>query len=168
MAKPNEYDSNGSFEIGLNAEHSFINCMSDNGISSTKANRYQETREHWDFRISNGDKNYRVEVKARKRKRRHGQIDDDIIYVELKNVAGFPGWVYGKADFLAFERPDGFLFVRRDKLAALTKKLCRDEWAERPTLYKKYRRESRPDECVTIITIDDVLSLPHKLYRFSK
>ena len=29
------------------------------------------------------------------------------IWCEFKNVAGDPGWMYGKADIIAFDMPEG-------------------------------------------------------------
>jgi len=156
--------TNGSGEMGKNAEKSFVSCMKANGRKIKPSTREQDIFEHWDFLLND---EHRIEVKGRKRLHRHAtSVSDDIIYVEFRNVRGDNGWIYGKADFIALERPDGFLIVQRIALMRMAETLVQNQWSTRPTLYKKYRRHDRPDECVTVLSINDVLSLPHKLFRY--
>lgn len=167
----NQFDSNNSGKMGSQAEDSFKRCMLANDIKFRASTARQDKYDHFDFVVTarENDKKYNVEVKGRKRLNRwDNNPADDIIYVEFRNVLGYKGWIYGKADFIAFERPEGFLFVWRQDLANLAESLVQNEWANRPTLYKKYKRNNRPDECVTVISINDVLSLPHRLYTYEQ
>lgn len=155
--------TNGSDEMGKAAEVNFVNCCRQNSIEPTKSKPHADMFEHWDFRV-NG---YRVEVKGRKRlKRSDTSVNDDVIYIEFKNVRGNDGWILGRADYIAFERPNGFLIVPRVALLDLARLLIGDKWADRPTLYQNYRRRDRPDEHVGLIKTSDLHNLPHRLMEF--
>lgn len=147
--------------MGSDAEQSFVECLESRGHNCIKSTRCQDMWEHWDFLI---DGEHKVEVKARKKARRHDSSpNDEWIYVEFNNVRGDPGWLYGKANYFAFERPDGFLIVPRVALVEAAETLIDAEFTDRPTPYKSYRRHDRPDEHVGVLLISDVLQLPNRL-----
>ena len=152
-----------SVKMGNVAETRFIACMKAHDIKCEKSNRNQDRLEHWDFKIKG---EYRIEVKSRKKWSRGATNPcDDIVYVEFRGITGKAGWLYGKADFIAFERPEGFMVIKRTDLVTLAEVSVQDVWSDRPALYKKYKRYDRPDECVTVLPIGDVLSLPNKMFR---
>lgn len=153
-----------SKEMGTMAEQSFVNCLRSHGHKIDKSRANQDMFEHWDYLV---DGKYRVEVKSRKKaKRSDDSPNDSIIYVEFANVRGDPGWLYGKADFIAFERKEGFLLVNRQKLILLAESLISSQYARRPSLYKRYQRHNRPDECVGLLAFSDLSSIPSKLIRY--
>jgi hypothetical protein len=78
----------------------------------------QDMKEHWDFGV-------RFDVKMIKSVRRHQQKDENIHWVELKNVNGEQGWLYGEADFFAFELEDYWVIVSREELARIYRKKMR-------------------------------------------
>lgn len=148
--------------MGKNAETKFVELCRTYGVEPIKATEDQDKYEHWDYRVSGS----RVEVKSRKRTNRSdSSVNDDVIFVEFLNIIGKPGWLYGSADFIAFERPEGFLFVKRTDLVALAEMLVGTQWADRPTLYKSYRRRDRPAERVGLIKISDLMSINHDLRK---
>jgi hypothetical protein len=55
------------------------------------------------------DKSFKFDVKGIKRDTRHGNLNTKIVWTESKNVRGNPGWLYGKADYIAFEKTDNLL-----------------------------------------------------------
>jgi len=62
----------------------------------------QDIHEHWDVSIT-----MQIDVKAMKKKHRsEDKTNENIHYVELKNVLGNPGWLYGEAHYFAFETQD--------------------------------------------------------------
>lgn len=153
-----------SIQMGLSAESKFIQVMKNEGNEVNKSTKHQDMFEHWDYLIN---KQHRVEVKARKKRKRHdSKPDDEIIYVEFSNVNGDDGWIYGKADYVAFERPEGFLIVPRKKLADLAEEMVSCTFTKYPTIYKSYRRRDRPDEHVGLIRYEDLLTIPHRLVKF--
>lgn len=151
-----------SKQMGTDAERKFVDIMRSNGHKVTSSNRYQDMHEHWDFMIDGVDT---VEVKSRKKTNRHNQeVDDEVIFIEFKNVRGDDGWVYGKAKYMAFETVEGFILVPRSLLATLAEERIKATFMSRPTLYKSYRRRDRPDEHVGLIKFSDLLTLPHKVF----
>ena len=108
-----------------------------------------------------------IDVKARKRiARKDADVQDDLVWLEFKNVQGKIGWLYGKADWIAFEREKDFVMVKRDELAKMGEKLCDlgdRVSAGRDALYKGYQRRGRKD-LLSIVKMSDVLKLYHQLW----
>ena len=54
----------------------------------------------------------KVDVKALKRTNRNdNDVDENIHWVEIRNVRGKKGWLYGDSGLIAFETKDYFVFV---------------------------------------------------------
>jgi len=154
-----------SFLEGTETERRFKRVL-EGYDKKVKLSSYEEDlREHWDFKV--GSK--KIDVKARKRLRRHDTGYDDIrLYVEFRGITGHPGWIYGEADYIAFERPKGFVMVERQELAILAEKLIKKEWSPFPTLYKAYRRKSRPKECVGMIKYADLMQIKYYFLKYDR
>ena len=123
----------------------------------------QEQFDHSDF-ISNFGT---FDVKALGRVSR-GDTDtqDERRWLELNNVAGRVGWLLAeRLDYLAFEREDDFIIVRREDLKELAKSLCQFEYVDSPieALYNLYQRRGRKD-LLTVIRTDDMLALDHRIW----
>ena len=151
-------------KIGKQAEKAFVQLFESKGHKVEKSTKEQDMFEHWDFLIND---EHKMEIKSRKRANRNdSELKDDWIYLEFLNVIGKPGWLYGKADFIAFQRPEGFLVVKRTDLVELAERLVvHDVWSNRPQPYESFRRDSRPKERVSVLLIDDVLTIPHKVIK---
>jgi hypothetical protein len=78
----------------------------------------QNTREHWDVRGTLDDRLLKFEVKGLKKlNRKDPQPQDELACVEYVGVAGYPGWVQGKSDYIAFKRIKyPWLVVNRQQL----------------------------------------------------
>lgn len=107
----------------------------------------QDMKEHWDL-------NVKYDVKMLRRKKRHEDYDENIHWVEIMNVRGETGWLYGQADFFAFETIDYWIVVSKDDLQELIKTTVVKEQVYTPTLYKMYRRRDRKDIITLVKTID--------------
>ena len=157
----NEYDTTGECSHrGLSAELLFEECMKNRKVKFRPATK-QEQYEHIDyFLFDNSRKIYTtVDVKAAKKQSRYdSDTSDDIIWVEFKGVSGYPGWLYGKAKYIAFHKPseDCFYLVETKKLAALCEKLCvGTAYSASQAFHKRYRRSGRLDE-ISIISFEDL------------
>lgn len=162
MAIHHHLDTTGrAATIGMRAEDSFVAQAKLQGFTVQKSNHHQDIREHWDFLITQGGKSQRVEVKGEKDFAilHNGQMTRDFFLVEFVGVTGHDGWLYGKADLVAFEKGGGFYIVPRTTLVAVAEKLCSTEWVteKKKMLYKSYGREGRQDE-VSAILISDILA----------
>lgn len=136
------------YEIGQRAEQRFAELL-NNPLFSTPE---EDMTQHWD--VEAGGKRY--DVKAMKKWRRDDPDPTDRIhYVELRNVHGELGWLYGEADYIAFETRRYWLVVDRKFLMAYvegaTQKNLR---SQKPEVYKLYQREGRKDLMTLVPTVD--------------
>ena len=137
-----------------------------------KASKQEDCKDHFDYRFLKDGKTIKVEVKAMKRISRSDDTDQDTwIWVEFKNVVGDLGWLYGKADYVAFEMRDSFLFVDRKDLVKVSEKVVdMTDIVKSPFDAKRkcYHRRNRPDELVAMIHITDITNesgLKYKIWK---
>lgn len=116
-------------------------------FSSNKEDIY----EHWDVKID-----IKIDVKAMRRiNRNDSDPNENFHYVEIKNVHGSKGWLYGDADYFAFEMKDYYVMVSKIKLQAMIADKCKEKIkCAKPTLYQLYSREGRNDMMTLVKTVD--------------
>ena len=106
-------------ERGMRAEKEYARLYS----GATDFNNIQfptereDMNEHSDVKI-NGVK---IDVKAIKKD------DENIHFVEFKNVLGKKGWLYGDADGFAFETKDYWIEVKKEDLQEMVHDKCIDK-----------------------------------------
>ena len=147
------------YAIGASAEEFFKHVMNKRGWYVEDATKEQNIYEHWDFRLYKDHWSFTVDVKAQKRVSR-GDTDTtpQYVWLELRNNAGFPGWLYKtEANYLAFQREDVFYLVAPRDLRDVVTRLVDDEMVRYPkdALYKVYSREGR-DDLLTMIKYKDL------------
>jgi hypothetical protein len=111
----------------------------------------QDINEHWDVKLD-----IKFDVKAVKKvNRSDGETDETIHWVELINVRGNRGWLYGEADYFAFELDEYWVIVNKQILQTfIAKKCAKKEKSDTPALYKIYNRRDRLDAITLVKTID--------------
>lgn len=124
-----------------------------------KATRNEDVREHIDFWwISKDGNEYGFDVKGvRKNKRSDKVSDDKINWIELVNVQGKPGWVYGNAKYIAFLTNESVLYVPRKKLALYVEEKIKGKplsTVNPSSCYIPYQRYGRLDMIVKVPTSD--------------
>jgi hypothetical protein len=109
------------YENGLNDEYFVKDCIECTfGGSCYKSSANEDKYSHIDL-WWDSPKGLRlgIDVKGIKKSHRYdNNIDDSIHWIEYRNIYGYPGWIYGKSDYIAFITKDKIIFVR-------TKKLCK-------------------------------------------
>jgi len=115
------------------------------------ASRDEDIFDHWDVKID-----IKIDVKAMKKiNRENSEPNENFHYVEIKNVHGDKGWLYGEADYFAFEMKDYYVMVSKIKLQAMIADKCKEKIkCARPTLYQLYSREGRNDMMTLVKTVD--------------
>lgn len=105
----------------------------------------------------------RIDVKGLKR---HNQTDElsnpEIHWIELLNVNGKDGWLYGQADYFAFEQPDTWVIVKRTKVVQLCDEKIVDEnlYNYKNGFYTLYRREKHNRlDIITEVPSSDLISI---------
>jgi|ERR1035437_1605524 hypothetical protein len=117
------------------------------------SNKNADINEHWDF-SSNGVK---YDVKGLKKvKRDDAETNEFYHYIEIKNVNGDLGWLYGEAEFFLFETNKYWLVVDKKTLQDFIKNNITKTYVGNPdeALYCLYKRSGREDVITLITTID--------------
>lgn len=153
-----------SWNRGQDLELSFYEILKRFDVNCRKATREEQFR-HIDF-ISETLGTF--DVKARKRINRSDNSEQDqFVWIEFKNVAGNEGWLYGQADFIAFEQLDHFIVVKREHLVGLAENKCNLKeivQTSNKALYRGYTRKGRKD-LISIIKMSDIKQLPIQIYK---
>lgn len=116
----------------------------------------QDMKDHYD-KIINGVK---YDIKGiRKIGRNDPFFNEHYHWVELRNVHGKRGSLYGKADCFAFELNEYWIIVDKVKLQNFVADKVTKEYVTNPdeALYCFYRREGRLDTLTLVKTIDLIL-----------
>jgi hypothetical protein len=80
-------------------------------------------------------------------------------YVELRNVHGNRGWLYGQANYIVFETRSYWLVVPREDLVNfIDGAVEKNERSLQPEVYKLYQRHERKD-LITVVPTVDLLSI---------
>lgn len=170
MGYRNRFDHTGQNQKDSDfAEQTFKKIALTKGFLVKDATRNQQLS-HIDFLIEDKDKKiYTFDVKARKKvNRTDDSTEDSLVWVEFKNVAGADGWLYGAADYIAFERESDFLIINRLNLVTLCERVVQNKkvTSAKDALYAKYTRVGRKDE-ISLIKMEDICN-GMKTYIWSK
>lgn len=156
------FKNSESWKRGQKVEALFGSCLEKRGIKYSPASRTEQIKEHIDFHTDVGT----VDVKAMKNvNRRDYNPQQDLVWLEFKNVRGNTGWLCSNVDYIAFERSHDFVIVNRQALLDLAKNLCDlvdiTRQGGMKALYRGYQRQGRKD-IISMIKMSDILTLPHK------
>ncbi len=103
-----------------------------------------------------------VDVKIMKRTSRSDtSAQDKWIWVEFNNVNGNDGWLYGEADYIAFERQNNFTLVNRKELVKIAEELVdlkNTVSSSKLAKYKAYRRYGRSD-LISMMELDKIIEM---------
>lgn len=149
------------YKNSLRDEEFVLKLTEENwGGITRKATRNEDMFDHIDFfwRMNESMEEIGFDVKGlRKNKRSDKEFDDRITWVELLNVNGYPGSVYGKAKYIAFLTKDSVVYVDRVKLIKFVNKRVqgKDIVHQCPSeCYVPYQRWGRKDMIVKVPMAD--------------
>ena len=145
------------YQEGLAKEKEFGDLLVEkNGGSYVHASRKDDMFNHIDLFYTKENETYSFDVKSMKKSnRKDSKVDDQIHWIELQNVRGNPGWIYGKADFIAFELMNSWLIVNREKIIDwIDKKVTNKTISKSKDFYTYYQRWGRQDIVVKVKTSD--------------
>ena len=156
-----KFKNSESWKKGHETEALFSSCLSKRGITHQAASKSEQMLKHIDFHTEKGT----IDVKAMKKiQREDSYAQNDLIWLEFANVRGNTGWIRSDVDYIAFERANDFLIVKRQLLLELAESLCdlvNITTQAKEALYKGYQRKGRAD-LISMIKMSDILTLPHK------
>ena len=127
-------------------------------LSTEKADRWEDMTRHIDlYVIKNGIK-YGIDVKGIKRhSRQDTRKDDSVHWIEIQNVKGKKGWIYGEAVYIAFLTNTSILYVPTSNLRRLTEEKIKGKIITNTNpncCYIPYQRQGREDIIFKIPTED--------------
>lgn len=153
------YATAATTSMGTAAERRFFDICRRRGYTIRPATSYENRVKHFDFEVQIN----KVEVKAMKAPRRGMAPDPNMIYIELRNVSGGDGWLYGNADYLAFEQPCGFLMVRRTELVRLAERMrSRCRVSRVSGVYRTLYSRANRDDLVMVVHKNDLAGFESK------
>jgi hypothetical protein len=109
-----------------------------------KPSHIEDMLEHWDVSV-------KFDVKKIRSTDEFGE--STFHWIEIYNVNGEAGWLYGKADYICFETKKYWIIVPLQALKDFVKANCIKEYREKEPYYL-YKREGRKDKLMLIPTLD--------------
>lgn len=134
-----------SFKSGNLTEERFVRAV----YGCEKSSKDDNIHKHIDYHFRGSS----VDVK--------GNNEPKEIWVEIKNVRGEKGWLYGDAEWIAFDMPEvqGFICVNREELRSFIEGNVTKKYVPKKDSYLKlYQRKDRKD-VITKVVITDLLQL---------
>jgi hypothetical protein len=123
----------------------------------------QDMYEHWDIELLDTDLKGKYDVKALRKVNRHdSQADPTIQWIELLNVNGNKGWLFGRADYIVFEHEKDWVIVKRKDLIDYIKLNTQNDICLYPEIHKLYRRRNR-DDLITLVPFSDLIQISYKI-----
>ena len=151
----NQYDNRGCREMGERAEVIFEKMALARGWRVKRSTEDQDINEHWDFLIERGEESYRVDVKSVKREQETDDVQDTWTWIEFQSVKeNEPGWLFGSADLVAFERSRSFVIVKRTDLVNLAHRVVDMNSHVKSAKEAKYKLYQRANRCDLISMIE--------------
>lgn len=146
---------------GKKVEELFVQCMNSRNVQF--ASQHEDMHQHWDVMIDG----MKYDVKGMKKINRHDEDVTDLYhFVELRNVHGEKGWLYGDADYFAFETRLDFLLVSKYKLQAYIHKHTINPESINPhkVPFHNYSRKANfgRDDLMTLVPVIDLLQLSER------
>lgn len=160
---------NTSLIEGQTSEQQFRNIAINKGFQIRKSCKNDDIKKHIDYYLYRNNKTYSFDVKAAKRNtRRNGSQHDCAIWIEIKNVRGNKGWLYGEQDYIAFDCIDYFLVVRRTELRDYINEVhsINSKYVNKASdaLYSLYSRRGRKD-LITKINLECLFLLDYRIWN---
>lgn len=157
-----KYDKRNAASIGNRAERVFVSIAGNKGYKVKPSTVHENKIKRVDFYLNKNSQTKGFDVKSRKKVCYYDEdYNDDWTWVEFKNADGFVGWMYGEADYIAFEKKDHFIIVDRISLKELSEKLInRKKDFVKDCYNAKYRIYQRRDkEEISLIKTSDIKKL---------
>jgi len=132
-----------------------------NNMIIKKSSYNTDIFDHIDYYMTYNNKSFTVDIKSAKKfmefNHSNGSILDEWIWVELKNVNGKNGWLYGKADYVVYVFLKELWFINRKRLINfINQKLIKEYVTDKKfAQYKLYKRLNRND-LLTLINLKDL------------
>lgn len=140
------FQNTNSFFESQYSESKFVVCCEHNNIEVKNSSKKENMYKHIDFYLTKNGKVESVDFKGAKRKSRtDSEYDYDLVWIEIQNVRGNKGWIYGEADFIVFEREDHYIFIPRKRIVEYAESIQDKTVYHKKYIEKLYQRKNRED-----------------------
>jgi hypothetical protein len=151
-----------SWKEGMKTENLFIKACHKIGYKTRTTSKEVDIKKHIDFYVDrpNGTTTS-VDVK--------GGNHPHVIWVEFRNVNGYKGWMYGEAEYIAFQMPelDGFCLVERTDLLQVCREIVIPQYTDKHNAHRKlYQRKGRKDVLTKLHLPDIKMCKTYKLIKY--
>ena len=151
-----------NYREGKKVEQDFASILSNVIWSSSK----EDIKDHWDIQgllLSRYgiEGNNKFDVKGIKKiNSKDPNKQDELAWIESRNVQGSRGWLCGEADYIVFERSNSWMVVhRKELLLFINDKVKSLGYPKGKQAYHIYSRAGRKDK-LTLAPFKDLKSLP--------
>jgi hypothetical protein len=153
---------------GNESARRFVDACRAIGYETRKSSREEDIYDHIDYWVKRRNhKNDVVESGVDVKGGNHPEC----VWVEFKNVLGDKGWMYGEAEFIAFDIPEigGFAVVTRRDLADYAELVVEETFVEKKDAYRKlYQRAGRQD-VISLLYLEDLKQIKsYKVLRYGR
>lgn len=133
------------------------------GGTIERSTKEEDIDMHVDFWwVSSEGKRYGFDVKGKKKnKRSDDKKSDEVNWIELKNVLGNPGWLYGKSVYFVFIIGEKAVYVsKKDLINLVNKNIIKNKIVHENPLefYTQYQRKGRKDIIIKVPN-NDLISI---------
>lgn len=148
------------YNAGLEDENFVMEAvMHTLGGTCEKSTKEEDMYHHIDFWWNSPKKGeIGIDVKGVKKKnRKDKEVDDTIHWVEIQNVKGNKGWIYGDAEYIAFRTLSHIIFVKTKVLQQWSEEkvdCSKLSYSNPKGCYIPYQRWQRQDIVYKIPTED--------------
>jgi len=156
-----------SLQIGSEAEQKFWTLCRSKGFLIRPSSSHENRIDHFDFLVAFSISQFvRVEVKSIKARRRGEMPDPSIVFLEIQNIDGGKGWIYGQCDYVALEQPKGFILYRNQDLVQYAERFSKSfPFVSQSGLeFTLYGRRNRNDIVMIVPFAHLNFHLTHKLF----
>ena len=143
--------------LGLQKELEFAQVLVSNfGGEIYHSTIEEDQSDHIDLWWIYNNKRIGFDVKSMKKSSRTDvNVNTSIHWIEIQNVRGKHGWLFGKSHYIVFETISDWLIIRRTDLINLLKQHVKSFTISRSKdFYACYQRYNRQDIIVKVPTID--------------
>lgn len=142
-----------SNQVGDLTAQRFVDACNAIGYTCMKSDRDTDIYDHIDYFVARVNDETSVDVK--------GGNHPSVIWVEFQNVNGDKGWLYGKAEYIAFDMPElgGFVMVGRKELARLSEKIVEPTFVTKQEATRKYYQRAGRQDIISRLELEDLQKL---------
>ncbi len=167
------YADDISNTMGIDAETAFQEICAQRGMKFRLATKTENCRRHFDIVLLENGTGSKVDIKAMKSPKRGAPPDPNIIYLELRNVDGNDGWLFGQADYIAFQQaPKSFWMVPRSELVKVVETMLQLRCCKNATVSgiprSLYSRKNRQDLLMILSRDDEFLQMCQGCFVFGE